>query len=39
MRVNRTATAWLIRHVIDADAAFLFEDVAEVAGSSGARER
>jgi len=40
IRVNRTATAWLIRRFIDPEAAFLFvepEQVAEVERREGAR--
>ena len=39
IRVNRTATAWLIRRFIDPNAAFLFvapEEVAEIERTSGA---
>lgn len=40
IRVNRAATAWLIKRFIDADAAFVFvdpEQVAEVQRRDGAR--
>jgi hypothetical protein len=39
IRVNRTATAWLIRRFIDPNAAFLFvapEEVAEIERTTGA---
>jgi hypothetical protein len=32
IRVNRAATAWLIRRFVDAEAQFVFVDAAEVAG-------
>jgi hypothetical protein len=40
LRVNRAATAWLVRRFIDRDATFIFveaEDVAEVQRRDGAR--
>jgi hypothetical protein len=38
IRVNRTATAWLIRRFIDPAATFLFVDAQEVAATRRSRK-